>query len=87
VNRRLDWSPAARADLATLHRRDPQTARRIRSAMRRYASENTGDVRKLTDQAGTYRLRIGDWRVLFNFEDAGLVVLALRVLNRRNAYR
>ena len=55
--------------------------------MRRYASENTGDVRKLTDQAGTYRLRDGDWRVLFNFEDAGLVVLALRVLNRRDAYR
>jgi len=55
--------------------------------MRRFADENVGDVRKLVDQAGVYRLRVGDWRVLFSFEDAGLVVVALRVLNRRDAYR
>lgn len=62
-------------------------AERIRAAMRRFAEENVGDVHKLTDQAGVLRLRMGDWRVLFSFEEAGLVVLALRVLNRRDAYR
>jgi mRNA-degrading endonuclease RelE of RelBE toxin-antitoxin system len=55
--------------------------------MQRFADENVGDVTKLTDQASVYRLRTGDWRVLFAFEDGGLVVLALRVLNRQDAYR
>jgi len=87
VNRRLSWAPDARTDLAALGKGDPQTERRIRSAMRRFASDNVGDVKKLAGYADTYRLRVGDWRVLFSFRDGGLVVLALRVLNRRDAYR
>jgi len=42
---------------------------------------------KLAGQGGLYRLRVGDWRVIFTYEDGDLVVLALRVLNRRDAYR
>jgi mRNA interferase RelE/StbE len=55
--------------------------------MRHFADENVGDVVKLAGQVGLYRLRVGDWRVIFAYEDGGLVVLALRVLNRRDAYR
>ena len=55
--------------------------------MQRFANENRGDVVKLAGQGGLYRLRVGEWRVIFAFEDGGLVVLALRVLNRRDAYR
>lgn len=55
--------------------------------MQRFAIDYVGDVVKLTGQRGLYRLRVGDWRVIFAYEDDGLVVLALRVLNRRDAYR
>lgn len=55
--------------------------------MRRFTDENIGDVQKLSAWPGVYRLRVGDWRILFSIEDEGLVVLALRVLNRRDAYR
>jgi mRNA interferase RelE/StbE len=55
--------------------------------MQRFANDNVGDVVKLTGQGGLYRLRVGDWRVIFDFVDGGFVVLALRVLNRRDAYR
>jgi mRNA-degrading endonuclease RelE of RelBE toxin-antitoxin system len=34
-----------------------------------------------------YRLRVGDWRVLFAFADAERTVLVLHALNRRDAYR
>ncbi|MGE3273079.1 MAG: type II toxin-antitoxin system RelE/ParE family toxin [Chloroflexota bacterium] len=87
MNRRLEWDRQARADLITLSRRDPRTADRIRMAMRRFTDENIGDVQKLSAWPGVYRLRVGDWRILFSIEDEGLVVLALRVLNRRDAYR
>lgn len=62
-------------------------AGRIRASMQRFAIDYVGDVVKLTGQRGLYRLRVGDWRVIFAYEDDGLVVLALRVLNRRDAYR
>ena len=34
-----------------------------------------------------YRLRVGDWRVLFEYDHAGHVLIILRVLPRGNAYR
>ena len=51
------------------------------------STHNLGDVRKLEGAAGEYRLRVGDWRVLFTFEDSGQTLLVSRVLNRRDAYR
>ena len=87
MSRRLEWTPRASADLTAIARHDPRTAQRIRSSMRRFADEYVGDVVKLVGQGGLYRLRVGDWRVIFAYEDGDLVVLALRVLNRRDAYR
>ena len=45
-----------------------------------------GDVTRLKDSGGTLRLRIGDWRVLFQEAPAGNI-RALRVLHRSKAYR
>jgi len=51
-----------------------------------FAEQERGDVVKLSG-SDTYRLRVGDWRLIFSLEEGGLVILALRVLNRRDAYR
>lgn len=87
MRRRLQWAPRARTDLDSIGRSTPVMAGRIRASMQRFARENVGDVVKLAGQGGLYRLRVGDWRVIFTYEDDDLVVLALRVLNRRDAYR
>lgn len=87
MRRTLRWSRPAERDLERIERNAPALARRIRQAARLYADQGYGDVLKLTGQTDTYRLRVGDWRVLFTLTDAGLVILALRVLNRRDAYR
>jgi mRNA interferase RelE/StbE len=87
LKREVEWDPGARAEMADLMRRDTRTARRIYAAVRRLADEDIGDVRKLTGQAGMYRLRVGDWRVLFSFEDEGHTISVAHVLNRRDAYR
>jgi len=44
-----------------------------------------GDVKKLADHTPEYRLRVGDYRVLFEIE--GESVIVYRVLHRREAYR
>jgi len=45
----------------------------------------TGDVKKLTNQTPEYRLRVGNYRVLFEIE--GDTILVYRVVHRREAYR
>jgi mRNA interferase RelE/StbE len=35
----------------------------------------------------TYRLRVGDWRVIYALQDEVMVVLVVRVAHRREAYR
>lgn len=87
MRRRQEWLRRARADLADVARRDPAQAQRILAAIDRYADQERGDVQKLAGRAGSYRLRVGDWRVLFRIEDGDRVMLVSRVLNRRDAYR
>jgi mRNA interferase RelE/StbE len=86
VNRRLVWDRAAIRDLATIARSDRRQADRIERAAEQLAATGHGDIVKLAG-SDLYRLRVGSWRVIFEYTDGGLVVLALRVLNRRDAYR
>jgi mRNA interferase RelE/StbE len=86
VRRELRWSRRAERDLEAIERHTPRLARRIHDAAALYAEQERGDIVKLTN-SDTYRLRVGDWRVIFSLEEDGLVVLALRVMNRRDAYR
>jgi mRNA interferase RelE/StbE len=44
-----------------------------------------GDVKRLTHFTPEYRLRVGDWRVLFDIE--GNRVIIQRIVHRREAYR
>lgn len=44
-----------------------------------------GDVKRLTGFTHEYRLRVGDYRVLFEIE--GESILVYRVRHRREAYR
>jgi mRNA interferase RelE/StbE len=44
-----------------------------------------GDVKRLTSCTQEYRLRVGDYRVLFEIEGKSIVVY--RVRHRREAYR
>ncbi|NOY42940.1 MAG: type II toxin-antitoxin system RelE/ParE family toxin [Planctomycetes bacterium] len=44
-----------------------------------------GDVKQLTNFTPEYRLRVGDYRVLFEIADGTIVVY--RVRHRREAYR
>lgn len=44
-------------------------------------------VKKLTGETELYRVRLGDYRIVYQIEDARLVVLVVRVGHRRDAYR
>jgi len=44
-----------------------------------------GDVKQLTDSTPEFRLRVGDYRVLFEIE--GETIIVYRVRHRREVYR
>ncbi|MFH8403653.1 type II toxin-antitoxin system RelE/ParE family toxin [Streptomyces sp. NPDC018019] len=45
------------------------------------------DVKKLTGPSGLYRLRVGNYRVAYQVEDGELIVLDVKVGDRRDVYR
>ena len=79
----VELKPRAIKDLKHLQKQD---AARIANAMERLESDLTGDVKKLTNFTPEYRLRVGQYRVLFEIENENKVIV-YRVVHRRDAYR
>jgi len=59
-------------------------AQRILAKIRAMGNDLAGDVKHLTEFAPQYRLRIGNYRVLFNIENDQVIVY--RIKHRREAY-
>ncbi len=65
---------------------DSRVKSRISRALLRYSEDPFKYARKLTDPGlGSYRFRIGDYRVIFDIEGDEMVVL--RVGHRKDIYR
>ena len=44
-------------------------------------------VKMLKGQRGHWRIRVGDWRIVYTIQDRELIVLVIRIGNRREVYR
>ena len=78
------WSRPAERDLRRL---DPVMIERIQDAINQLAVTGQGDVRPLQGRERQWRLRVGDWRVLFTYDSATCTIQIIRVLPRGRAYR
>jgi mRNA-degrading endonuclease RelE of RelBE toxin-antitoxin system len=84
VAERVTFSAEARADIRAI---DRETALRLLKALARFLKTDTGNVKRLQGfDPPQYRLRFGDWRLLFRKSDDETIEV-LRVRNRREAYR
>ena len=86
---RVEFDPAARRELKKL---DPQAARRILKFLseRVLPSRNPrslGEALQGSKLGEFWKYRIGDYRVIAHIEDRVLLILVLRVGNRRDVYR
>lgn len=77
----IEFKPRAVKDLDGL---DRSTARRIVDKISGLENGLSGDVKRLTNFTPEYRLRVGDYRVLFEIE--GDRVIIYRVKHRSRAY-
>jgi mRNA interferase RelE/StbE len=77
----IEFKPRALKDLKVLPK---HAQRRIMARIDGLSGDLAGDVKKLTNFSPEYRLRVGDYRVLFEVE--GEKVLIYRVIHRKDAY-
>jgi mRNA interferase RelE/StbE len=79
------YDPKALKELTKL---DKAIARRIVKAVDALGLDpRPGGARPLVGYPDLWRLRVGDYRVVYSIKDAELVVLALRIAHRSGAYR
>ena len=77
------WEMAARDDLRKIEK---AIALHILRVLARYAVTKQGDVKQLKNSdPPEYRLRVGEYRVRFEFR--GTLIAILAVKHRREAYR
>ncbi len=75
----IEFKPRAIKDMKTL----PKLAqRRILAKIESLRNDLAGDVKRLTNFTPEYRLRVGDYRILFEVEEDKVY----RVLHRKDAY-
>lgn len=78
----IQFKPRAVKDIERL---PPSMQSQILKAIEAMSDNLKGDVKRLTNFTHEYRLRTGDYRVLFEIGNKNIVVY--RVRHRREAYR
>jgi mRNA interferase RelE/StbE len=79
------FARSARKELQNL---DPQVARRILKQIEMLvASSRPGGVVKLEGAADLWRIRVGEWRVVYRISDRDRLVDVVAVRHRGDAYR
>lgn len=72
----------------SLTRLDPVVFRRVVAALKGLAENpRPAGCRKLTGSENDWRVRVGDWRVVYEIDDRDRAVRVMRIRHRREAYR
>ena len=82
---RVTLAPAAARQLRTF---DPQVRRRIQAALELLATEpRPPAATQLAGGSGEWRVRTGDYRIVYELHDGELLVLVVRIGHGRDVYR
>jgi mRNA interferase RelE/StbE len=79
------WEPAAAREARALPKTELQ---RVLQKIEALTSNprSLGSI-KLSGAVGLWRIRVGDYRVLYQIIDKRLIVVVVRIAHRREAYR
>jgi mRNA interferase RelE/StbE len=82
---RIEWKTSASRELKRL---DRSIVPRIIGAVGQLAQNPFPQgCRKLQGLGNSYRIRVGDYRVIYQVAEERLIVVIVRVRHRRDAYR
>jgi mRNA interferase RelE/StbE len=82
---RIELTTQAAKQLATLER---QTLKRIAARIDALAEDpRPASARKLSGKEALFRIRVGDYRVIYRIIDRTVLVTIIRIGHRRDVYR
>jgi mRNA interferase RelE/StbE len=82
---RIEWKHSATKELKRLPR---DVIHRVIVAVEQLAKEpRPSGAKKLVTAEHTYRIRIGDYRIIYSIFESALVVEIIRVKHRKDVYR
>ncbi len=81
MNYAIDFKPRAIKDLDSMN---PKIAQQIVRKIRLLQKDLFGDVKRLKNFDPKFRLRVGDYRILFNIN--GQTIHVYRIIHRKEAY-
>ncbi len=88
MNYQLEISPAAQRDLKKLAKQPGTTLQRIRDVIDELETDpRPHGVKKLQGEENLYRIRVGDYRIIYSIEEKKLIVLVIRIGHRRDIYK
>jgi mRNA interferase RelE/StbE len=80
----LTFRPAA---LRQLRKLDPQIIRRLKAAASDLCTDpRPNGAKALTGQHGWLRIRVGDYRIIYEVRDSELAVLVIQIGHRSQVY-
>ena len=81
----IEFAPRAAKELRDLERPDQvRVAAKIDSLAQ---NPRPHGVEKLSGEEDLYRVRVGNYRIIYKIQDARLVVLVVKIGHRRDVYR
>lgn len=80
----VDVQASAKRDLRSLA---PAILQRLTARLAAVAEDPRGPGTEKLATADAYRVRVGDYRILFDIDDAARTVTIVRVRHRREVYR
>ena len=82
---RIEFSPAASRKIRDLEK--PVQTRIFRAIEALKKAPRPPSCKKLECEEPLYRIRVGDYRIIYEIHDALLLVLVLKIGHRRDVYR
>lgn len=81
----IEFTPTAVKDLKALPK---AILKKIDARIASLANNpQPGDVKKLQGSDDLYRIRVGDYRIVYTIEDGKLIIVVVRIGHRKEIYR
>ena len=85
---RIEFREKAKRQLKDLSKVDRYALGRIKTRIDALANNpRPPDVKKLSGTESLYRIRVGDYRIIYEIQDRVLVVLVVKIGRRGDVYR
>jgi mRNA interferase RelE/StbE len=85
VNYKVEFSNGARKQFRKL---SPDIQKRVQVKINELAIEpRPSGFKKLQENDNLYRIRVGDYRVIYEIEDDILLIIVIRIKHRSTVYR